>query len=93
MVRLFNDNESFYKVGITFNTIKERMSYIPYNFEIIHFIESASNAKSIFELEAEFKDIVKKSSYKPEIKFGGHKECLSDVESVLSVLYQRGKAD
>jgi hypothetical protein len=77
-VRLFNDNESFIKIGITINTIKKRISYIPYNYDILKIIEGESGY--IYDLENKTKRLFKKNKYKPLISFKGETECYKDLK-------------
>lgn len=73
-VRLFNDKESFIKIGITgHENIKKRMSFIPYNYEIIKIIHN--DTEFIFRLEKRLNRIFKNSKYNPLKKFGGDSEC------------------
>jgi len=72
-VRLYNDNESFIKVGITSRSIEHRMKAIPYNYEIIRIIEGSSGY--IFDLENRYKRLYKENSYSPNIHFLGRTEC------------------
>jgi hypothetical protein len=73
MVLCYNDNESFIKIGRTFNTVEQRFKIIPYNYKILKVIKS--DAYHIFDLEYRFKKLYKKYNYIPKIKFGGRNEC------------------
>lgn len=82
IVKCWNDEEEFYKIGRTFTTVVKRLtskSLLPYNFEEIKTIIS-EDARCICELEWELKQINKKFKYTPKIKFGGYRECFSKVE-------------
>jgi hypothetical protein len=72
-VLLFNDRESFIKIGITSKSIEKRLKGLPYNFKIIKYIEGDSGY--IFDLENRIKKIFKKYSYTPEVRFKGETEC------------------
>lgn len=72
-VRLYNNDESFIKVGMTTKSLEERLKYIPYKFEVIKLIEGSS--EHVYDLENRFKKIFKKYSYKPLINFKGETEC------------------
>lgn len=78
IIRCFNENEEFYKYGITFNTLKSRYcnkKRMPYEYEIIRLIIS-SDKEYIWDLEKRFGSIKKKSRYSPNIKFmGSFYEC------------------
>lgn len=80
LIKCFDDNEVFYKVGITYRSLKYRFSGIsrlPYNYSVI-------STLSISPIEAwnGEKDIHKKlkeHKYKPSKKFGGSFECFSKL--------------
>jgi len=72
-VRLYNENESFIKIGITTRSIEHRMKQIPYNYEILKTIEGKSDY--IFDLENRYKRLYKENSYSPNIHFLGRTEC------------------
>lgn len=79
-IRLFNDNEEFYKIGITKNKITERFedkTLMPYSYEIIQ--EIKGEAGEIFDLELKNKRLLKDFKYTPKIKFSGHTECFSQL--------------
>jgi len=72
-VRLYNENESFIKIGITKNNISKRFRNLPYKYEAIKIIEGASGY--IFDLENRTKRFFKKYRYTPLINFKGETEC------------------
>lgn len=78
IIKCSNENENFYKLGITFNSIKTRYSNrMPYNYEIIQEIKS-NNLEFIWDTEKYFKKYINKQKlhYSPNIKFGGSElEC------------------
>lgn len=70
IIECWNETESFYKIGITGRTVKERYaSRIPYNYKIIN--EIKGTAEYVWELEAKYKQDLKQYRYKPKIKFNG----------------------
>lgn len=75
-VRLYNQYESFIKIGITTKSVKERFKSIPYNLEILKVIEGESSY--IFELELRTKKVFKTYRYKPLISFNGETECYNN---------------
>lgn len=81
-IRCFNEDEEFYKIGITINTVRERYSKtkaMPYNYEIIS--EIYGEAGFIWDLELTEKRKLKKLNYTPVIDFGGSKtECFTDYK-------------
>jgi hypothetical protein len=72
-VRLYNDVESFIKIGITTKQIAQRFRNIPYKYEILKIVDGESDY--IFDLENRTKRLFKKYSYKPLILFKGESEC------------------
>ena len=73
VVRLFDENESFIKIGITGKEVKHRVRRIPYNYEIIKIVKNSSDY--IFDLENRLKSRFKKYQYKPKKQFKGYTEC------------------
>lgn len=84
ILKCFNDNESFYKLGITANTVKRRYdtkASMPYIYEIVR--EIKGNAEAIFDLELKNKQLIKDYKYEPLIKFGGSThECFTDISLI-----------
>lgn len=78
IIKCWNENEEFFKLGITFNSIKQRYNSkfaMPYNYKIIKEIKS-KDLSYIWELEKRFKRIKKPNLYAPLIEFAGNKyEC------------------
>lgn len=72
-IRMYNDNESFIKIGITKNSVKERYISTPYKYEILKIIEGESGY--IFDLEKRTIRLFRKYKYIPLIEFGGITEC------------------
>lgn len=76
-VKLFNECESFFKIGITTNITSSRMKGIPYDYEIIK--EINTNLYEATYMEKEFHDKYKEYKYIPIIYFGGHTECFNEI--------------
>jgi hypothetical protein len=87
LLRLRENNNIFYKIGRTYNTIEERFRNLPEGIEIIHFeiikeYKEANNYKEsckIYDLEHELKSKNIKCKYLPNIKFKGMYECFSKI--------------
>lgn len=79
ILECFNDNEKFYKIGITSNNIKKRYTSkrdMPYKFNIIH--ELFADHDVIWDIEKYLKLYIVNNNihYIPNIKFTGYKtEC------------------
>lgn len=78
IIRCWNDNEQFYKIGRTFTTIENRFSNksvnMPYKYEVIKEIVF-DTAKEAFDKENELKRNNKENKYIPKINFKGMYEC------------------
>lgn len=84
IIRCWNENEEFYKIGKTFLDIKKRFENkykMPYNYEIVKVFESKNNYKYINNLEKQLHKKHKIFRYQPKTKFGGWNECFSNFIS------------
>lgn len=78
IVKLFDNKEEFYKVGITFQKMLNRMDKIPYNYKLISCIEDTP--EQLLIKEKQIKDNNTKNRYFPNKKFGGSKyECFKNI--------------
>lgn len=75
LIKCFNDDESFYKIGKTFTSVKTRYfgTKIPYMYEIIR--EINGEAREISILEETLHRFYKNERYIPKIPFKGDTEC------------------
>lgn len=75
LIRCFNENEEFYKIGKTFLELNSRFTKgnLCYNYEEVHSIYG--EASLIYDLENEMHRKYKEFKYKPENWFAGHTEC------------------
>lgn len=82
VIKCWNEEEEFYKIGRTFLKTNRRfkcISRMPYNYEIINeFI--FETAKGAFDKENELKKLNKKFKYLPKIKFDGMYECFIKIK-------------
>lgn len=78
-LRCLNEQEEFYKVGITMNSVRDRYNTnkkMPYNYEIVRKVYG--DAGDIWDLELSEKKRLKDYKYQPNIKFGGSRtECFT----------------
>lgn len=83
-IRCFNENEVFYKIGITMNNIESRYSGIikmPYEYEVIN--EIKGSAGFIWDLEKEEKRKLKQFHYTPITPFKGSlTECFTNISGI-----------
>jgi hypothetical protein len=84
VVRLSDNEESFYKVGITLCSIKKRLktSRFPYQIEVIATFAS-SDAIAIHQAESAVKKRFKALRYLPNKPFAGRTECYTDISPIL----------
>ena len=81
IIRCWNEEEEFYKIGKTFTKIKlryGRKKEMPYNFEICKIIIS-KDFRFICELEERLKRENRNNKYLPLTYFGGRNECFSKI--------------
>ena len=83
LVKLFDKDESFYKVGVTSRDVKLRLSSIPYEIEIIK-VYSHPSPVLIMDIEKHLVKISKK--YTPVKTFGGSSECVQSLDESISFL-------
>jgi hypothetical protein len=73
VLRLFNEDEDFIKIGITTNKINRRFSgnkNMPYEYEVLEQIIDIEPS-----LESSIQEGLSEFLYEPHIKFPGHLEC------------------
>ena len=92
LIHCFNENESFYKIGITCNDMKTRYNgkrLMPYNYSII--MANTMNAGDAWDLEKKIIRTNKALKYSPGIYFGGSiTECFSDIPDNIKSYIQGG---
>ena len=81
IIRCWNEEEEFYKIGRTFNKTNRRFKSnddMPYSYEIIneYIFDTARDA---FDKETELKRLHKEHKHLPRIKFGGMHECFTTL--------------
>lgn len=83
IIKCWNENEEFYKIGKTFSNIENRFKTkrkMPYNYEIIELF--SGTAKEMSEKEKFLQKINKENKYLPNIKFNGLNECFKKIRTV-----------
>jgi hypothetical protein len=80
VLRCWNENEAFHKIGKTFTNIAYRFSggKMPYNYEIIHVL--VDEGLIISKKEDYYKSLNKNNIYNPLIKFNGSAECFINLD-------------
>jgi hypothetical protein len=77
IIRCFNEDESFIKIGITSTKIEKRFktNKMPYSYEVLKEIKGSPDF--IFDKEHELHKLYKKFKYIPQLLFHGSTECFS----------------
>ena len=93
-VTMTSGSESFFKVGITHKTVKERFANkedAPYDVKELYTV--TDDASYIYDLEKRLHKLLKKHNYQPKQKFGGHTECFTTIKPVEKLLKQLTTSD
>ncbi|WP_305021624.1 hypothetical protein [Hymenobacter cheonanensis] len=86
-LRLYNDKESFYKVGITYHSVGERYRKLHksnYAYEILA-QHTSQDASRIYDWEQSILATFAHLRYHPKRSFGGETECFSSCEEILNI--------
>jgi hypothetical protein len=87
-IRIFTENEEFYKVGITLDSVEQRYrakrSLGSYRFEVLAIYKSR-NAVAVWEWEQSILETFAHLSYRPRHIFIGHTECFSSCDEILAL--------
>lgn len=78
IIRCFNDDEEFIKIGITSRTVAGRFKFpsdMPYSYEVLKEIKGSPDF--VWDKEKELHRKYKKYRYKPKLSFGGETECFT----------------
>lgn len=81
-ILIFNNKESFFKIGITSNSIKTRFRKLKkqtgYSYKTIKSIITTPD--KAWSIESEIKKLNSKHKYIPKVLFAGHSECFKIIE-------------
>lgn len=79
VVKIYDSEESFIKIGKTFVDISRRFNDIAqyYHYKVLHTIEA--DADTICKLERKYQRMNKEYKYTPKVQFSGYTECFSKV--------------
>lgn len=84
VARVYNEEESFYKIGITSKeSAYNRLLALPYDFRILQEVFHPDPGL-IFNLEKHL--ISRGTRYTPKIDFAGQSECVVEVDAILEYL-------
>jgi hypothetical protein len=87
-LRMYDEKEDFYKIGITYTSIKSRYKSVKlrggYDYEIIaeHKSESPS---AIYEWEQSILETFSHLRYRPKRSFSGETECFLSADEILTI--------
>lgn len=81
IIRCTKDDETFFKIGRTFNTLEKRFSgeSFPYSYTVLKLV--TGTAHEIVKLEKDLLKLNKEFKYKPSIRFSGASECFSELKA------------
>lgn len=80
LISCFDDNEEFYKIGITTKPVKHRFAgkeAMPYYYTVEHLL--VGDAEWLWDLEKLLHKEYRLNRYLPDREFGGRYECFSDI--------------
>lgn len=84
ILKIYNNDESFVKIGITSNNVKLRYRNLKnYNYEIIKLVEG--DASIIYDMEKKYLKNYKHFKYFPKLDFEGWSECF-DIKCINDIL-------
>ena len=88
ILKCYNENENFIKVGITLNDVKTRFygKKLPYNYEVL--TEIINTPDYVFNLEKNTHTNFKTKKYKPLLNFGGCGECynIDELDNIITFI-------
>lgn len=91
LIKCWNKEETFFKLGITVNNILTRYGTVrsmPYEWQIL--LEQPGTAEEVYDMEVKFKGQMQAYAYTPSIPFNGSKtECyLQLTEELTNMLFK-----
>ena len=90
LIRCWDKEETFYKLGITVNHLCTRYGSVksmPYEWEIL--LELPGTAEVVYDLEVAFKTEMQEFHYKPKIAFNGSTtECYTELSQTIQQLIE-----
>ena len=92
LIRIYNNTESFLKIGITYETVERRfykLKSVGYSYEILAQISIPDKGgRAIAIIETELHNACREFSYKPKTAFKGQGECykLDKLQQILTMI-------
>lgn len=88
LIKCWDKEETFYKLGITMNNILTRYGTVkamPYEWSIL--LEHPGTPEEVYDMEVAFKTEMQEFHYKPKISFNGSgTECYTQLSESLQQL-------
>ena len=83
IIKCFNENEEFYKIGITSKSVKQRYNKynLPYNYTTI--LEYTDSAENVWDIEYQLKNQLTTYAYTPLIPFKGSATETFQLDNIL----------
>lgn len=83
LIRLYNDHESFYKIGVTVHKycrfrLIQKQSNFNYKVDIIYMVFGIDMSDA-YKLEDYLKNYFDNLNYTPKVWFGGYSECFKNI--------------
>jgi hypothetical protein len=85
VIRLSDDKEDFYKIGLTSRQTMDRAFEMPYKVDVL--AEIKTNLYDACLIENQLHEHNKKSSYIPMKKFNGYTECFTHVRDLNNISF------
>lgn len=87
LVKLFNDNEVFLKIGFTLEKLESRFRQTKKQYLFSEIKTHMNNPEVIWDLEVLLHRLCKKFKYQPSLLFGGYTECykLEHLPEILEI--------
>lgn len=84
LIELYNDNERFFKIGVTVNKFDRFYQLMKFNYRCkIILMIIGLDFYLAYNLESELKELFKPLQYCPNTKFGGYTECFTNIPIVI----------
>ncbi|NTY98688.1 hypothetical protein FCH30_15965 [Acinetobacter radioresistens] len=83
VIRCYDDQEEFYKIGITTKSLDVRFpdrSGLPYDYDVLSL--QNGDRKKLYKFEAMILRLLKKYRYTPKKPFRGRTECFSNIDLI-----------